>query len=230
MEHNINITAENNELIIRTGEAEKIKYPIKVDEIIEVPSVFNYMGYKQPDKGKALIFINRKERKVTYFEDYQDQNATKLTGIAELSQELIRLKLDTPMDTKTFLKHILANRTAFLSTFEYDKFVTQLKDLTFKVNISSTDKAKERGSFKNSVEKNTEINITDNVLLSIPLLKGFQNIQISVPINLDVKDTAIVLWLEAPTDFAMILEVCFEQNIKNLVAEHKLEEYLILYK
>lgn len=216
----VNLTSDQKELIIRTGEAQKIKVPIPEKFTGTIVAPIDYVNIRKADPQKAIVEYNRKKMQITYYADPTDSEAAVITGTVKMNPELEKFginaeKMYSPKQLADFLK---LNRIYFSDRDAQSIIVTKLNDLTATVNKEIAANQDTRGNAKATIDRKVTTNIPENFALSMPLIVGGEKKDFLVEIGLDPRDAGISCWL-ASVELAELMKEFSDEFIDKNVAE-----------
>lgn len=212
MENKIEIkTSEGvTDVMVRHGEAAKIYDPVavKISGQITAPrSWFDpRVGQSKPNNTpyfgiqETHVLSNRYSGTIVLIHGENEHFRTEITGTLDVSPEYKELGINsgksyTPQELGNKLREM---RYLFPDKEQGMKLVTELKNFTATVSASVEDKKDTRGSKKSLLDVSVESNIPLEIMLKIPVFKGFAPIDLKVEIVLDSRGHAVDCYLESP--------------------------------
>jgi len=197
------------DVIIRTGDAPAVYDPVavRINGNIMAPRAWfdprrtqtngldQYFGIKtthvQVDRYNGTIMLVHGEN---------DLFRTVITGTLDVSPEYKELGINsgkayTPQELGNKLREM---RYLFPDREQGMKLVSELKNFVATVSASVEDKKDTRGAKKSLLDVSVESNIPMEVMLKIPVFKGFPAIDLKVEIVLDSRGHAVDCFLESP--------------------------------
>lgn len=178
----LNVQAENGELIIRSGEAPKLREPEQVSLMGTISAVsrflanrFHVPGY---DWKNSRIEVNREDREIRLVANENSYYRTTVTGRLIIAPEFERWEINTgrQYEAKELAEFVKMNRSAFQSKSEAMQLSTQLSNLKIKTDKELEKADNNRGEMRYAItQKVIEMNIPDAITLSLPLFKGERN-------------------------------------------------------
>ena len=217
----INLVPNGNELVIRHGEAAKVYDPVAVEISgnIKAPRKFydtrkgisNYVDEKYiPYFGidETHVLVDRYAGKITLVHKEQSEFATKITGTLSLSPEYQEIGINsgksyTPAELGKMLR---SKRYLFPELEDGMKLVAELMQFTAKVSADVEQKQDQRGNKKNALAVAVESNIPLDLVLEVPIFKGFAPVKLKIEIVLDSRGHAVDCYLESPEALKTINE------------------------
>jgi len=207
---NITLPDGTKELILRTGDAEKIAYPkgIKIDGILAAPYQF-YEG-KKPEAKDCHIQIKKDTGHIALFILDTDPNSSSLiTGrlYKDTYFEQWGINTEKRWTVSAFLKHIKMQRTFFTEKTECDAMVQSLQNWNAKVELVIKNHNDNSGNSLSLLERKvSDIELKTKFSLSIPIFQGYPKQKFTVEIGLDPKSSSVELYLFSNDLFALEIE------------------------
>ncbi len=212
MENKIEIkTSEGvTDVIVRHGEAAKIYDPVAVrisGQITAPRSWFDPRVKQQKgDFGQYFgiqethVLVDRYKGTITLIHGENEHFRTEITGTLDVSPEYKELGINSG---KSYSPQELGNklremRYLFPDKEQGMKLVTELKNFVATVSANVEDKKDTRGAKKSLLDVSVESNIPLEIMLKIPIFKGFEPIELKVEIVLDSRGHAVDCYLESP--------------------------------
>lgn len=189
------------ELIIRVGDAEKINPPVKlvVDGVITAPGDFweKRKGLHDPEKTHVLINLLNGSIKLSV--DENNVNSSVISGKLSLNPELTALSINSSKTTtvKELMGLLKMNRVFFTDKDENAKIVTNLQNWKAKIETDLEASNNHRGTQRNVKNIDLIHTMDESFVLEIPIFKGMNPSKFKVDICIDVRDAAVVVWLES---------------------------------
>lgn len=194
------VTVENNELVIRTGEALDQKEPLKYAVSGTVGSLEDYLLKRKEllNPDVLVIEMNEDTRAITVRRDPNDPLADTITGKIEENPALAKFGINTD---KKFSREALAKLIKFNRVyFENNAFTSllvQVNDFTAKIEASMNQASDNRGNKTNNYQRQVMSDIDMNFKLTMPIFKGGEHKSFFVDIAFDVSDNGVLFWLES---------------------------------
>lgn len=193
------------EIIIRSGDAEQIKYdkPLKVAGALTTP--FNYYIGRKADLdaivNKCRLEINTAKGRMELHVNDKDKNGNTdvITGELVESPHLTDWGINTTKrwDVRTFIQFIRKSKYWFNVPSQADQLVRELMNWNGKVERLISDIQKDnRGNTLQMLETRVqEFELMENFSLSIPVFGGYAAETFSVELCIEPKSTAVELYL-----------------------------------
>jgi len=186
----IEVVSENKELIILTGEAEKVFH----DKAIEVKdgsinSAFEYLSKKVVDDEKIqhskLEFCYSKLY-INLLYDGRQRNPDVIQGTLKLHPDLEKFNINSGKSYSTFdlADFIKMNRHYFENKEYAMKLVSELRNFEGKVNRDLEAKTDDRGNKRALINQVVESNIPTGFFLELPVFVGEASKRLEVEINI----------------------------------------------
>jgi hypothetical protein len=197
----INITPTGNELIIRYGEAEEIKYAKSIDIAGTLQAPWQFLqGRGKLDEEKIHLLIDAKKNCIQIvIGDIDPNTAHKITGYLYEESELHAFQINTAKrwTIKDFIKFIRERRFFFTDKSEHDKLVGGLMQWSANVEMLVKEFNDNRGNslFQLETRVKKAEGFKDSFILSIPIFQGYEKQKFKVEIGLDPKTTGVDIFL-----------------------------------
>jgi hypothetical protein len=222
----IKLSSENKELIILTGEAEKVYYNKAIDvKGGSINSAFEYLSKKvvKPEiiEHSKLEFCYDKLYIDLYY-DARQRNPDVIQGKLKLHPDLEKFNINSGKSYSTFelFDFIKMNRHYFENKEYAMKLVSELRNFEGKVNRDLEAKADERGNKKVLINQVVESNIPSGFFLELPIFVGQEKTRLEVEININ---SSFECFLISPD-----LKQLIDQESKSILDE-QLEKIKALY-
>lgn len=221
---NLTLPDGTKELILRTGEAEKITYPkgIKIDGILGAPYQF-YEG-KQPRASDCHIQIKKDVGMIAlHILDTDPNSSSLITG--KLSYDTYfqywGINSEKRWTVSAFLKHIKMQRAFFTEKSESDAMVSSLQKWNAKVEVVMKQHNDNAGNSLSMLERTvSDIELKNKFSLTIPIFQGYPKQKFTVEIGLDPKSNSVELYLFSNDLFELEINHR-EQLIESEIAKFK---------
>lgn len=186
----IDLGPENKELIILTGEAEKVYH----DKAIEVKggsikSAYQYLSKKvvRPETiehSKLEYCYDKLYINLLY--DARQRNPDVILGSLKLHPDLEKFNINSNKSYSTFelADFIKMNRHYFENKEYAMKLVAELRNFEGKVNRDLEAKDDNRGNKKVLINQVVESNIPSGFFLELPVFVGQENKRLEIEINI----------------------------------------------
>jgi len=204
MENNLNIkvdVVQGNELIIRTGDAPKVIEPKAVRIAGDIKSVYNFLQVRIEgiDKQKAIIEFNEKLKSVVLYTDPSSPIQTTVIGELEVYEKLDQFGINKEKfyGQNELEKFVRMNRFFFADKEKHTQLVSNLKNLSAKVNAEMVSEKDNRGNKNFGLKKEVKTDLAADFLLSIPLFKNSEPKTFRVDICYELTDSTMRFWLES---------------------------------
>jgi len=196
---------DGNVLVIREGEAEKIKYKNKVslDGTLSAPSEFFKKRVEKGlhDKDKCHVVFNKNAGKIILIVDEQNEKENfVITGSLKENPDLVAFGINsscTIRSVKEAMNFLKMNRLFFTDKDLNHKIVASLQNFKAKVEKEIENSNDLRGNEKVSKMQKLETGLAESFELAIPIYKGYPNSVFAVDILCHVNDNGINIYFES---------------------------------
>lgn len=227
----LNITTDNNEVVVRTGEALKPLAPIKYSVTGTVESLKDYINKRKDlmDPNKVVIHMNESEASITLHANPNDQLADQITGQLVAYDHLHKFGInrDKKFGREDLVKLLRFNKI-FLDDQEFTSLIIQLKNFTAKVNAHFNQGSDNRANKSHNFTKEVETELAMGFKLTIPIYKGIGPSSFYVDIAFDITDGGVTFWLESVELEELKLRIV--QDILNKFKDEFGQDYVIIYQ
>ena len=198
---NLAIKLEGNqkELILRTGEAEKITHPkaIIIAGILAAPHQF--LTGKEFDPKQCHIQIKKDIGVISlHILDTDPHSASTITGSLKKDSYFERWGINTEKrwTVSEFLKFLKMNKSFFVERGECDSMVASLQKWGVNVELVIKQHNDNSGNSLTMLERKVgEIDLKKKFKLRIPIFQGYSPQEFEVEIGFDPKANAVDLYL-----------------------------------
>lgn len=207
---NVNVTSANGQLVIRTGDADKITYPkpINITGILAAPSQF--LAGKVLDASECHLEIQKNNGVIELIIlDTDPHSLSRIKGALQNDGYFTQWGINTEKrwTVSQFLKHVKMQRVFFSEPTECDAIVTSLQQWNAKVETVIKQHNDNAGNSLSMLEKKvSEVGLKTSFSLTIPIFQGYEKQKFTVEIGLDPKNTQVDLYLFSNDLFALEIE------------------------
>lgn len=210
-EVNVILNENQKELVIRTGAAEVLRDPTKLEISgnIDAPRRFKAVRGKEITAEKSLVTVNRQELRIILTADTTSHFSTVITGEMEINEDLQGFSINANKrfsreDLASFLK---LNRIFFKDRDAHAKLISAIKTLKADVSTSIEQSNDNRGNRANNFDKKVTANdVPLNFVLEMPIFKGDYKKSFVVDVCFDILDARVIFWLESVDMAELIIE------------------------
>jgi hypothetical protein len=193
MEKNIEVklSSENKELVILTGEAEKVYHLKSIDvKSGSINSAFEYLSKKVV---KAEIIEHSKlefcydKLSIDLYYDARQINPDVIQGKLKLHPDLEKFNINSGKSYSTFelADFIKMNRHYFENKEYAMKLVSELRNFEGKVNRDLEAKVDDRGNKRALINQVVESNIPSGFFLELPVFVGQEKTRLEVEVYIN---------------------------------------------
>jgi hypothetical protein len=193
MEKNIEVklSCENKELIILTGEAEKVYHLKSID--VKSGSINSALEYLSKKVVKSEIIEHSKlefcydKLSIDLYYDARQRNPDVIQGKLKLHPDLEKFNINSGKSYSTFeLSDFIKMNRHYFENKEYAmKLVSELRNFEGKVNRDLEAKTDERGNKRALINQVVESNIPSGFFLELPIFVGQEKTRLEVEININ---------------------------------------------
>lgn len=226
---NLNPELQANDIVIRKGDAPKIKCPVKfkIEGLITAPNAYVSKRKHLINKDKCLVVCNEKAGSIKFIQDISDEDSTEITGVLKVNPDLLKFKINTETvyNINDLIKFLRMNRIHFADVDVHGDFINKLANFKATITTQIEQKNDNRGNIKVSLEQIAKTQMPNSFNLCVELYEGFNPLTFKVEIFLAARDTAVDFWFES-IELKELLE-----TEKNRILQEQLEplnDYVII--
>lgn len=206
MEPKINITTDQKELVIRTGEALSVENPCQIGIQGNIDSIINWLKVRKGtfDEKKCHILVAYDLLKMDLIIDEKEPFNTIIESILKLSQEFKDFGINNSSlvwDPQKLSQFIKMNRSFFESKDVAAKLVSEFKDYKMKVNKVVEKNKDDRANFDEKRSQAVSSTLPENFRVKLPIFKGMQPITIELEVYIDPINLGVSLISPETNDF-----------------------------
>lgn len=200
-EQRININPVGETLIIRTGEAEVIKYKKSIDIKGTLQAPFQFLqGRGELDEKQMHLRIDHNNNSLQLIIGDTDPNTTHtVSGVLfyDMNLQLFQINTDKRWAVRDFIKFLRERKFFFSNAAEHEKLVSGLMQWSANVDILIKEHNDNRGNslFQLETKVKKADGFQDHFTLNIPIFQGYDKEKFKVEIGLDPKTTGVDLFL-----------------------------------
>jgi hypothetical protein len=198
---NVEVTADNNEVVVRQGAALPLKEEEQINLKGTISAVSRFLENRYGKEGcegpTSNILVSREGAYIRIDCDEKNYYGTTVTGILVVSPEFKSWNINTgkEYEAKELSEFIKMNRSAFLSKQEAMKLASELSNLKVKTDKELEKADNNRGEMRFTIsQKVIEMNIPGEITLSLPLFKGEkkETFKVEIYVNPSTFDVQLV--------------------------------------
>lgn len=204
----VHITAsanEDNEFVIRTGEASKLPPPVKIFETGSILSPGRFIKVIKPNDQRALVVYSYAGLYIHYFHDPEYPFGAEIKGELRLNPDLQRFGINACINVcegRTFSLKDLAsllkmNRLYFADRDQCNVIVESLNKFKASITIDTEQNKDSRGNNKQMYDKKIQSELPQIFTLKMPIFLGFPEYIFTVDLCFDTTDATVRIWLES---------------------------------
>lgn len=206
---NINIekiNTDKDELIIRTGEAEIIRYDVPINISGNIFSPGKYVEKRKDSElsnkihpDKCLVTVARRAMMITFQENPNNQFAATITGRLIINPDIKLCEINgvTFHDITSLIKHLKDKRRFFKNPDQHTEFLKNLNDFKININTDLERKQDNSGNYKSVVEKRAKTDMPKEFILKMPIFEGMPDAEFKVELCFITRDMAVEFWFES---------------------------------
>lgn len=222
----LNITSQNKDVIVRTGEALQLKEPLKIDIKGNIDAVSRFITQRNSVENticaqEAIILVDREALSITLKAEPENFYGAIVKGELTINSLLQNFGINTGNKfTQSDLVSLLKlNRVFFADLDEHAKILSSIKNFKANVNKEIVSAKDGRGNNQNVNNQNITTDLAFDFKLNIPIFKGEKASVFMVEILLDITDAGTRFWLESMELNDLIINYCdtvINSNLKEL--------------
>lgn len=222
----LNITSQNKDVIVRTGEALQLKEPLKIDIKGNIDAVSRFITQRNSVENticaqEAIILVDREALSITLKAEPENFYGAIVKGELTINPLLQNFGINTGNKfTQSDLVSLLKlNRVFFADLDEHAKILSSIKNFKANVNKEIVSSKDGRGNNQNVNNQNITTDLAFDFKLNIPIFKGEKASVFMVEILLDITDAGTRFWLESMELNDLIINYCdtvINSNLKEL--------------
>lgn len=222
----LNITSQNKDVIVRTGEALQLKEPLKIDIKGNIDAVSRFITQRNSVENticaqEAIILVDREALSITLKAEPENFYGAIVKGELTINPLLQNFGINTGNKfTQSDLVSLLKlNRVFFADLDEHAKILSSIKNFKANVNKEIVSAKDGRGNNQNVNNQNITTDLAFDFKLNIPIFKGEKASVFMVEILLDITDAGTRFWLESMELNDLIINYCdtvINSNLKEL--------------
>jgi hypothetical protein len=200
---NLPTTVGEKELVIRTGEAERVLYPNKVrlNGTISAPANFYEKRKSLHNPNLCHVVFDKATQilKLVVDEQFSERNY-EIVGKVEDNPDLNAFSINAGGDTftvKELMNVLKFNRVHFKDKDDNHKIVLALQNFKAKVEKTLEDSSNLRGNEAKVQITKLEHDLQESFMLQMPIFKGGETKTFKVDICVQVSNGSVVVWLES---------------------------------
>lgn len=207
------------EIIIRTGEADKILHPgpLKIEGNIDAPARFIEVRKEVIDRLQSHCLVSKTEGtiKLVTNEGWENDKQT-ITGKIETGKLYRDLGINDPGKSygpKDLSKRFKLLRSIFPDRAEHAKVVATLNKFEAKVKSEITDTNDQRGNKTLAFQQAVESNVPEAFTLNLPLIEGEEPTSVQVAIIIEASSSLDVRCFLESADAAESIDQVREARV-----------------
>lgn len=201
MDQKLTIVPSNDTLVIRTGEAEKIYPPRKVNITGNIQAPGEYFKKRQPQIADKLhlthVIVDIEQLSIKLVINETSEFAEFVSGKLEYFKEFIDFGINRQKKygIQELYKMLKLKRAYFQRREDHATILEQLRKFEAKTEVEFQSMNDFKGASAMKKIETCKTNLTYNFVLSIPIFKGFEAATFPVEIEFEPHDGGIICWL-----------------------------------
>lgn len=184
----INVTPNGNELILRTGEAEKLVPPQKVVAQGTIVAPADWLkDHPQFNTAHAMVILDNKAGTIVYHSNPSSHLGESITGTLLVTKQFNRLKINTGENWSALklAKHLKEITALATQKVEHMKVIASLEKLKIKVKTELEKVKEESGSAKIDYERIVDTNLVTDLSYTVAIYEGEAPVTVTAKIIVD---------------------------------------------
>lgn len=193
----LNITTENDKVIILTGEAPKHIEPkvINIQGNLLAPS--EYLETNELDKKDCYVLVDMDNCSLELVIGKNNHYQDKIKGVMKKSSLLTALGINTTTQRSSKeLAKILKSYRDFIDPKDFG-LIGKLMTFEAKVNTVIEDSSAQSGNTKKLLEKTVQTGLPESFVMTLPIYQGFEMQTINVELWAEATSNTVVFSLES---------------------------------
>jgi len=199
----IDVNQNGSELIIRTGDAEKLVPPIQIRASGTIVAPADWLkNHKEQNSGFSIVQFDNKKGTIVYNAHPGFYLGAIITGTLTMSAQFNRLKINNGENWSALklAKHLKQLTALATNKADHMKVVASLEKLKVKVNTELEKFKEENGNAKFDFERTVESNLVPDLTFTVPIYEGEAPVNIVAKIIVDdVNQGDVVLQVQSFT-------------------------------
>jgi hypothetical protein len=189
------------ELIVREGQAEIIREPLKVELSGTIKAPGDFFANRKEDlkENECHVVYSKTDGKIVLTTDEGNYYGSRVTGSLRKNPDLVAFGINSGKmwSIKDLMQKLKMSRAFFPDKDECLNIVTNLSKSKIKVDTILEQETSNSGSSKNNIEVSVKSEFNLFFGLELPVFVGFDKKKFKTEICLNVRDKAVEFWLES---------------------------------
>lgn len=171
---NINISVDGQELTIRTGQALELKEPQKIEIVGNSWTVSNYLQGRKINVSDSFIKVDRTNATIELTENASNYYANFIKSALKIDPIISKLGINNEkyIPAAKLADLLKMNRYYFASQTDGMQLISELKNITAKVDKEIEKSSNDRGNRTDKVMQVCKTNVREKFVFNIPTFKG----------------------------------------------------------
>ena len=215
---NINLKEGTEEVIIREGEATKIREEkiVNLSGVIGAPAEFWGKRKDKHPNEQAHVMFSRDERKIELVLDEKDYFGGSVIGKIKPDPDLEDYHINgtSTFGVKELLKFLRLRRAHFANRDDHSALIENLSKFKVSVATEIENSSNDRGDVTKLMQQKVKSDLPLDFKLNIRVFKGMEKKSFKVDILFNVDNNNTSLWFESP-ELAELQEDMVDKAIKD---------------
>ena len=218
-----NIPEGTKEIVVRHGEAEKIKYPVKLNIAGWINAPARYVIHRSSvnliDKDKCIVIVDRRNNAITFEQDPADSYGTTVVGKLILNRDLEPFGINTEkvFSLNDMIKLLRIRRLYFADKDVHGDFLNKLANFKAAISTNIEQSKDNKGNFTSLLDRTVKSALPTDFILKMPIYEGMDDRSFKVEICYGARDTNIDFWFESVELVELIQkerDQCIDEQLK----------------
>lgn len=174
MENNIKISVEGQELTIREGKALELKEPQKIGIVGNSFTASTYLKGRKINVADSFIQVDRENGTIELKENASSFYSNSIKSVLKIDPIIGKLGINNEkyVPAAKLADLLKMNRYYFASQSEGMQLISELKNITAKVDKEIEKSSNDRGNRTDKVMQVCKTNVREKFVFNIPTFKG----------------------------------------------------------
>jgi hypothetical protein len=203
-ELNLNITTDNNEIIIRQGKTIDPKEPVNINisGTLSAPAKFIDTKKDQFDPKTCNLQVDKKKLTITFYGNERSFDRTIVSGSLKPAKilEVFNINGEKKFTNRDMAKILRRHPFLFEDKIkdQYNKLIAALLNFTAKIETTIQDNQDQRGNLKMLLEKQVSQYLPESIKFHAPIFEGEECLDFTVYICCEATSSTVEFYLDSP--------------------------------